>query len=375
MIPTNAMDQDSLNPSGPSTKELKRMKKEKKMIKEAKLIKKLEKREMLKKASILEAAKPIPKNIVNSGESLGRGREYTVSIAVPGSVLDNAQSPELRTYLAGQVARAAAVFAVDEVIVFDDEASGKPETTEGEFQGVGKKGGGCVQLARILQYLECPQYLRRNFFPIHPDLQYAGILNPTDMPHHLRRDEKSIWREGVVADKPSREGTSLVNIGLTREVLVNRNITPGVRVTVRLEEDWGEGGRQRGFVVSPREPTAKSGLYWGYQVRLADSLSSVFSGCSYKGGYDVTLGTSEKGEDVDKVELEGFKHLLIVFGGVAGLESALEADDKLKADDPSELFDLYLNTCPSQGSRTIRTEEAILVSLAALRPKIDKAVV
>jgi len=29
--------------------------------------------------------------------------QYTVSIAVPGSILDNAQSAELRTYLVGQV--------------------------------------------------------------------------------------------------------------------------------------------------------------------------------------------------------------------------------------------------------------------------------
>ena len=47
-------------------------------------------------------------------------------------------------------------------------------TTEGEFQGVGKKGNANVQLARILQYLECPQYLRKAFFPQHKDLQYAG---------------------------------------------------------------------------------------------------------------------------------------------------------------------------------------------------------
>ena len=32
-----------------------------------------------------------------------------------------------------------------------------PSTVEGEFRGVGKKGQACVQLARILQYLECPQ--------------------------------------------------------------------------------------------------------------------------------------------------------------------------------------------------------------------------
>ena len=31
------------------------------------------------------------------------GRHFTVSLALPGSILDNAQSPELRTYLAGQV--------------------------------------------------------------------------------------------------------------------------------------------------------------------------------------------------------------------------------------------------------------------------------
>ena len=31
------------------------------------------------------------------------GRHYTVSIALPGSIIDNAQTHELKTYLAGQV--------------------------------------------------------------------------------------------------------------------------------------------------------------------------------------------------------------------------------------------------------------------------------
>jgi len=31
-------------------------------------------------------------------------------------------------------------------------------------------------MARILQYLECPQYLRKTFFPQHKDLEYAGQL-------------------------------------------------------------------------------------------------------------------------------------------------------------------------------------------------------
>jgi len=51
-----------------------------------------------------------------------------------------------------------------------------------------------------------------------------------------------------------------------------------------------------------------------------------------------------------------FRHVLVVFGGVRGLEASLEADENLDVDDPSLLFQHYLNACPSQGSRTIRTE-------------------
>lgn len=38
------------------------------------------------------------------------------------------------------------------------------------------------------------------------------------------------------------------------------------------------------------------------------------------------------------------------------MEASVDADQNLDVTDPSVLFDLYLNTCPAQGSRTIRTE-------------------
>lgn len=68
-----------------------------------------------------------------------------------------------------------------------------------------------------------------------------------------------------------------------------------------------------------------------------------------------------------------FRHLLVVFGGLKGLETSLESDENLQANDPSLVFDHYVNTCPGQGSGTIRTEEAILVTMSALRPIIAKA--
>ena len=78
--------------------------------------------------------------------------------------------------------------------------------------------GGVAQLSRILQYLECPQYMRKQLFPQHKDLQYAGLLNPLDSPHHLRADEEAEFREGIVTDKPVAEGEEGVELERVRLV-------------------------------------------------------------------------------------------------------------------------------------------------------------
>ena len=238
-------------------------------------------------AKCSDRQKAASKNPRGGSSAASKGRSYSVSVALPGSILDNAQSPELRSYLAGQIARALAVFNVDEVVVFDDEGrsgageggGGGPTTTEGEFSGVGKHGKGCLQLARILQYLECPQYLRKHFFPIHQDLKYAGILNPTDMPHHLRASEDSAYREGVVLDRPPAKRGSIVSVGRNKDVVIDKRLSPGIRVTVELEEDpFATASKLAdGRVVAPDVPRKEAGLYWGYSVRLAENLSSVFA--------------------------------------------------------------------------------------------------
>lgn len=71
-----------------------------------------------------------------------------------------------------QIARALAVFNVDEVVIFDESGKAKSESNS----GLNRKSDPNILLARILQYLECPQYLRKNFFPKHSDLQYAGTI-------------------------------------------------------------------------------------------------------------------------------------------------------------------------------------------------------
>ena len=103
------------------------------------------------------------------------------------------------------------------------------------------------------------------------------------------------------------------------------------------------------------------------------TISEVFTQCPHKQGYDLMIGTSEKGEDAGTVQLKQFQHLLIVIGGVGGLEAAIKTDKELDISDPKEMFDLYLNICPNQGSRTIRSEEALLITLSSIRPKIVDA--
>lgn len=89
--------------------------------------------------------------------------------------------------------------------------------------------------------------------------------------------------------------------------------------------------------------------------------------------YDLTIGTSDKGSIIDELPDKqlNYNHTLIVFGGLHGIEAALESDEQLKVDEASLLFNHYINVLPSQGSRTIRTEEAILIALSGLRNKLQ----
>jgi len=109
------------------------------------------------------AANDTPQQQQQQQQQHPNGRRCTVSMAVPGSIIDNTQSFEMANFVAGQVARTAAVFNVDELIIIDDTPQRKDGTV----------GAGAAFLARVCQYLETPQYLRKALIPMHPDLRLA----------------------------------------------------------------------------------------------------------------------------------------------------------------------------------------------------------
>ena len=60
-------------------------------------------------------------------------------------------------------------------------------------------------------------------------------------------------------------------------------------------------------MVAASAPREQLGLYWGYQVRLARNLGEVFTDSPYEEGYDLTIGTSERGDSVEDVEIPTFR--------------------------------------------------------------------
>lgn len=274
----------------------------------------------------------------------------------------------------GRIARALAVFSVDEVVVFDDSpASSRPRQTDpAAYTG---DTDPCHFLAHILSFLEAPPFMRKTLFPLHPNLRLTALLPSLDMPHHPHPKEWIPYREGVtVAGKTSSGQGTLVEVGLDEPVEIEEQIAPKTRLTLLFPDDRS----QYPECVHPAAPRTDGGYYWGYAVRRCASLSSVFTESPYDYGYDVSIGTSERGVPVSKAfppsspKPLDFKHLLIVFGGPRGLEFASMNDDELTGRDvqgpkTKDLFDYWLNVLPNQGSRTIRTEEAVLIALTTLR--------
>jgi hypothetical protein len=195
------------------------------------------------------------------------------------------------------------------------------------------------------------------------------------MPHHIRADEWCLYREGVALapaaldpdsatprkrsrlDKrkstASVEKKTIVDAGFPVEIPVD--VPPMTRVTLRFPAatppsefpfprlhhaaaDGGDRPPLSAEAVDPAHPREQDGYYWGYSLRRCESLSAIFTESPFENGYDVSIGTSERGSnaiwDVVPPTSAGpnklpdlFSHALVVFGGVAGLEAARQSYD------------------------------------------------
>lgn len=218
--------------------------------------------------------------------------------------------------------------------------------------------------------------MRRTLLPLHPNLKAAGLMASLDMPSHPHQTDWLPYCEGVTTSgKPRGVKGTLVDVGRKEPVTISDEVPPKTRITLQIDEN----DPYLAEAVDPSVPRIDGGYYWGYTTRRCNSLATVFEECSYEGGYDLSIGTSERGVSIPEAfperknkEPAVFNHLLIVFGGPRGLENAAENDPQLNGMGivkrrTKELFDHWINILPGQGSRTIRTDEALFIGLAGLR--------
>jgi len=279
---------------------------------------------------------------------LKRGCEF--SIAIPASLVSDVPHLREKTFKVGLIGRAAAIFRVDEIIIFPDVLD-TDQSRDIEL------------VTTILSYIETPQYLRKRLFKIRPELRYAGVLPPLRTPHHQLSDrtenlEVGEHREGVVTSLV--KGGSLVDIGVERPVLIlDKRLQINNRVTVRVTEL----GKHPKAVLASR---GEIKTYWGYRVTASDA---PFGQLLKDQPFDLVIATSRRGAPLIEVMDElakrwkSSRRTLVAFGAPTQGLYEIATRERLSLD---EIVHFVINTIPSQGTETVRTEEALFTSLTAL---------
>ncbi len=278
-----------------------------------------------------------------------------LAVAIPASVI--ADTPHLRekTSKIGYIGRAAAIFRVNEIIVYADN----PKIEQNVDLDL---------IATLLAYMETPQYLRKHLFGLKPELQYAGILPPLRTPHHplegrIRDLKVGEYREGVAISKT--EDRSLIDIGVEKPAIIQQTqVDMNKRLTVKVTKIGNEVEAK----IATREEIPQ---YWGYIVSV--ERRSMFA-LLESGEFDLTVATSKLASSFKKTaerleqKWSKAKTPLILFGApTRGLyEIAKDEGANLNG-----VVDFVLNTVPNQGTETVRTEEALLATLAVFNIQFD----
>ena len=273
-----------------------------------------------------------------------------LSIAIPASAISDTPHPREKTAKIGLIGRAAAIFRVDQIIVYPDN----PQTDQRRDLDF---------IALLLNYLETPQYLRKRLFKLEADLEFAGILPPLRTPHHplsgkTKHLQRGEYREGVVLSE-AKEGL-VVDIGVQQPALLRQK---GFAVGNRLTLQVVNIGKQIEVQAANREDVPQ---YWGYRVCVE---KRSFGQLAADGGFDLKIATARIGDnfmDTSKALGEKWRssqRVLVAFGAPSrGLHEIAE-DEHLKL---AEIVDFVVNMVPGQGTATVRMEEALLASLAIL---------
>ncbi len=273
--------------------------------------------------------------------SVNRGKTL-VSLLIPSSYTEESPDPRIKTYKVGQIARAAAIFRIDEIVIYRTKG---PDDTR--------------FISTVLRYAETPQYLRKALFPMQDALRFAGVIPPLRIPSHTVSHEAE-YREGIVTSVGSDRSVR-VDVGIDSPISLEtpaRALKKGERISVRI---CSRSNRANSELVDKKDIP----LYWGYEVRTAKSLHDALTEID-----GLRIATSVKGQPLDMKLLSEIEEkakqrdkVSVAFGSPSKGLDAILLDEGHKLEDHSSYV---VNAVPDQGAATVRTEEAVFITLGLL---------
>jgi hypothetical protein len=249
----------------------------------------------------------------------------------------------VNTLKVGQIARAAAVFQYNRIVIYRD-----PEHNDSRF------------ISMVLRYMETPQYLRKMLISRREELRHVGTLPPLRTAHHPTNSKSESlkigeFRVGAVVESVGSDGGVWVEIGINRPIPLRTgdSYSVGQRLNVRI------------FSQQPlaAEPVDQKDIphYWGFETEIVESLEGYLA--SKRDAQIVLTSRSGKAvtpEILQKLGQSGQKRgLAVVFGSPArGVDAFLSKESM-------ERYEM-INTILHQGTETVRVEEAVFATLALL---------
>ena len=180
-----------------------------------------------------------------------------LSIAIPDSSLKDEKKHENKTRKIFQIARAAGIFQINNIIIYKD---GREFETDSKL------------LSTILKYLETPQHFRKRLYPKSGLLQFVGALSPIKMPNQTgtsdaKQVKKGDIREGVIFPK---DGKKFIDIGIDHSIPYHGKKQIDKRTIVKIKDTFPN------FTVYDMEKDQIPD-FWSYNVKHGGNLFTLLT--------------------------------------------------------------------------------------------------
>ncbi|MBD3352817.1 MAG: hypothetical protein GF364_15120 [Candidatus Lokiarchaeota archaeon] len=277
-------------------------------------------------------------------------KKSKIKVVLPSSILINDNTLLLKTLKMGYIFRILSMFKINEVVFYNDGTL----TNDIEF------------METLMNYLKIPPYLRKSTQK-KENLRYAGVLSPVQTPNHIGVEvENYVYKEGIinkVTQDEKRDNCTLeIDAGQNKPSLITLNnqsdhqYRKDEKIILEISSD------------STRPAIDEELEYWNTQflflnAPIKDLLTEENSVNQY------IIAASRSGENIDlnilndlRKSLKNVERIYILFGPHKGSFRDYLNNKQI----PKDLINIWLNFIPDQGTKSIRTEEALHAALSIL---------